>query len=154
QMGIWIGASVHEVAQVVAAASAVSATALAVAVVVKLGRVVLLAPMVALMGIAERRRTAPGAIGVEPRPRGQRPPVVPLFVRGFLARVGVRRVGFLPDEIVTAASWLTTALLTGAMFGLGTGVHLTTLVRTGGRAMLLAAMSTATALGVSLAGIY
>ncbi|MFS0702824.1 putative sulfate exporter family transporter, partial [Cellulomonas sp. 179-A 4D5 NHS] len=56
QVGVWIGASVHEVAQVVAAASGVSAAALAVAVVVKLARVALLAPLVAVVGALEHRR--------------------------------------------------------------------------------------------------
>ncbi|WP_221654898.1 YeiH family protein, partial [Actinotalea ferrariae] len=54
--GLWIGASVHEVAQVVAAGGAVSAAALAVATVTKLGRVVLLAPLVAGVGVVLRGR--------------------------------------------------------------------------------------------------
>ena len=56
QLGAWAGLSVHEVAQVVAAASPAGAAAVAVAVVVKLTRVVLLAPMVAGVSLVERRR--------------------------------------------------------------------------------------------------
>ncbi|NKY12010.1 putative sulfate exporter family transporter, partial [Cellulomonas hominis] len=53
--GLWAGMSVHEVAQVVAAAGTVSAAALTVAVVAKLARVLLLAPLVAGVGVARRR---------------------------------------------------------------------------------------------------
>ncbi|AYY13593.1 putative sulfate exporter family transporter [Actinobacteria bacterium YIM 96077] len=61
--GIWVGASVHEVAQVVAAAGAVGSAALAPAVVVKLTRVVLLAPVIAGLSVWQRRqeRHGPGA---------------------------------------------------------------------------------------------
>jgi uncharacterized integral membrane protein (TIGR00698 family) len=55
QFGLWTGASVHDVGQVVATAAAVPG-AMATAVVVKLTRVVLLAPLVAGMSVARRRR--------------------------------------------------------------------------------------------------
>ena len=48
QFGVWAGASVHEVGQVVAAASPAGAAVVATAVVVKLTRVVMLAPVVAV----------------------------------------------------------------------------------------------------------
>lgn len=151
QMGVWIGSSVHEVAQVVAAASIVSTTALTVAVVVKLGRVVMLAPLIAIVGGLERLRAERN----EPRERdaSKRPPLVPLFVLGFLAMVLVRSSDLLPTVVLELAQVVTTFLLTAAMFGLGTGVHLATLVRTGGRAAVLGAISTLIAVLVSLAGI-
>lgn len=166
--GLWIGASVHEVAQVVAAGGAVSAAALAVATVTKLGRVVLLAPLVAGVGLVVRSRRvtagptapAPGpASGPGPAPgygdgpavasRATRPPLVPLFVLGFLAAVALRSTGVLPEVVLDAASWATTALLTAAMVGLGAGVDVRRLRRTGGRAALLGAASTLVAAGVS-----
>src|SRR5699024_12070599 len=55
QAGVWIGASVHEVAQVVAAGGMVGATALAVATVVKLARVLLLAPAVVAVRLMDAR---------------------------------------------------------------------------------------------------
>lgn len=168
QVGIWIGASVHEVAQVVAAASGVSAAALAVAVVVKLTRVVLLAPLVALVGAAERHRdrTAPtgatgpadaaldAGTGAAPTTAARRPPLVPLFVLGFLAAVAVRSSGVVPDVALDGAQVVGTALLTAAMLGLGADVHVPTLVRTGGRALALGAVSTAVTASTSLAGLY
>lgn len=153
--GLWIGASVHEVAQVVAAGGAVSAAALAVATVTKLGRVVLLAPLVAGVGVVLRGRRLDAAHharsagdGAAPG-RAPVPPLVPLFVLGFLATVALRSTGVVPDAVLDVASFVTTALLTAAMVGLGAGVDLRRLVRTGGRAATLGAASTLVAATVS-----
>ncbi|HEX4702547.1 MAG TPA: putative sulfate exporter family transporter [Pseudonocardiaceae bacterium] len=131
-LGTWAGLSVHEVAQVVAAATPAGAAAVAAAVVVKLSRVVLLAPMVAAVGMAERRR--------QPHATGRRPPVVPLFVLGFLVTIGLR--GLLPTTVLHGASTLTTLVLAGALFGLGTTVRAPALMRTGPKALLLGLCST------------
>jgi uncharacterized integral membrane protein (TIGR00698 family) len=134
-LGAWAGLSVHEVAQVVAAASPAGAAAVAVAVVVKLTRVVLLAPMVAGMSILQRRR---GAVTES----GKRPPLVPLFVLGFLAAMSLRSTGALPAPVLSAAQVLTTLLFAAALFGLGTGVRLGSLLRSGRRGLTLGAAST------------
>ena len=59
--GMWIGASTHEVAQVVAAGGTVSGAALAVAVTVKLARVITLAPIIAVLQCSCGAGTQPGA---------------------------------------------------------------------------------------------
>jgi uncharacterized integral membrane protein (TIGR00698 family) len=133
-LGTWAGLSVHEVAQVVAAATPAGPAAVAAAVVVKLSRVVLLAPMVAAVGLAERRRRPVGG--------GRRPPVVPLFVVGFLVMIAVRSTGVLPAGLLGVTGTATTLLLAGALFGLGTTVRIPTLVRTGPKALLLGLAST------------
>ncbi len=144
--GIWSGLAVHEVAQVVATASTAGAAALAVATVVKLGRVVLLAPVAALVSVglrrsAEPRRSASGAT-----------PIVPLFVIGFLALVLIRSTGVVPEPVLGAASVTATLLLAAAMFGLGTGIDIPHLARTGGRGLILGGISTAFLAGITLAG--
>ena len=48
----WAGASVHEVGQVILAASPAGAAVVAIAVVVKFTRILMLAPVVALLGAA------------------------------------------------------------------------------------------------------
>ncbi|KAA2259560.1 putative sulfate exporter family transporter [Solihabitans fulvus] len=139
------GMSVHEVAQVVAAASPLGAAAVTVAVVAKLSRVVLLAPMVAAVSLVERRR--------RPATEGKRPPLVPLFVLGFLGMVAVRSLGVLPGGVLDATKTLTTLLLAGALFGLGCGVRIGALVRTGPRALLLGLLSTLLVTGVAFAAL-
>ncbi|WP_203433428.1 YeiH family protein [Jiangella asiatica] len=160
--GVWVGASVHEVAQVVAAAAVAGEAALVVAVLAKLGRVVMLAPLVTCVALADRgaeptaRRATGGATDAaaeDPRRGVRRPPVVPLFVAGFLAMATVRSTGLLPSGVVSTAETVSTLLLAGAMFGLGAGVHLRTLIRTGGRSAALGAVSTLIAAGVAYAGL-
>lgn len=145
-LGAWAGLSVHEVAQVVAAASPAGAAAVAMAVVVKLTRVVMLAPMVAAVGIMQRRRGAT-------TPDGKRPPIVPLFVLGFLATMCLRSTGAVPDALLSAAQVLTTLLFAAALFGLGTAVRIGALLRTGRRGLALGAASTVLVGGVAMAAL-
>ena len=143
--GLWAGMSVHEVAQVVAAAGAISAVALTVAVVAKLARVVLLAPLVAVVGLQHRRSGA--------QTTGKRPPIVPLFVVGFLIAVLIRTSGLLPDAVSSMARTATTLALGAAMVALGSQVRVGKLVRGGGRALALGGVATAIAMSVSLGGL-
>lgn len=142
RLGAWAGLSVHEVAQVVAAASPAGAAAVAVAVVVKLTRVILLAPMVAGVGLMHRRRgTGAG---------GKRPPIVPLFVVGFLVMIAARSTGLVPEAVLSFTGTLTTLLFAAALFGLGSEVRLGKLLQTGKRGLVLGALSTLLVGSVSL----
>ncbi|WP_182897470.1 YeiH family protein [Microbispora sp. H10830] len=143
--GVWAGASVHEVAQVVATAQAVGGAALTTAVVVKLTRVVLLAPLIAGVTLWRRRTAAPT--------EGRRPPVVPLFVAGFLAMAALRSLGVLPPASLSALKTAETLLFTAALFGMGAAVRLRALLRTGRRAVALGALSTTLVTLVALAGV-
>ena len=147
QAGLWIGASVQEVGQVVAAAGVVSATALAAATVAKLARVVLLAPLTAGVALVRRGREDAGSAD-----RAKVAPI-PLFVVGFLIAVLVRSTGLLPVGLLTVAETASNLMLTAAMFALGTGVDIRRLIATGGRPLVLGAIATAIAVGVSLAGV-
>ena len=135
QFGHWVGAGVHDVGQVVATAQIAGPAALAVAVVVKLTRVLLLAPIVAVIAVGERRRETRVAT-VTDAPVS-RPPLVPLFVAGFLAAVLVRTFAPLPDAVLAGADTVQTYLLAAALFGLGAAVNLGSILRTGGRALLV-----------------
>ncbi len=116
----WIGLSVHEVAQVAAAAPA---TGMATAMAVKLSRVALLAPIAA--GVNRRQG-----------------PVVPLFLLGFLGMVALRSTELLPTGVLDVTKSATTVLFAAAMFGLGTAVRPRSLLATGPRALLLGLLST------------
>ncbi len=129
QFGTWAGAGVHDVGQVTATASAYAEVSLAPALLVKLTRVILLAPLVAGVGLWRRRQHRDVA--------GKRPPVVPLFVVGFLGMIALRATGWLSDEALLRAKDLEQALLTAGMFGLGCGVAFARLRRLGGRPLAL-----------------
>ncbi|MGY1661857.1 YeiH family protein [Geodermatophilus sp. SYSU D00705] len=147
QFGIWVGASIQEVGQVVAAAGTGGAAVVAVAVVVKLTRVLLLAPVVAAVSV-RRRLAEPGR-----ETAATRPPLVPLFVLGFLACVAVRSTGIVPEDALTVISQVQVAALGAALFGMGAGVQLRSLFRGSGSALLVATASTLLVAGVSLAGV-
>lgn len=173
QTGVWIGTAVHEVGQVVASAGFVTdPSVLDVATLTKLGRVVLLAPLVGVVGYLEtRREKAIVEMGreralAEGRVQGDYFPdldlergkmvTVPLFVLGFLAAMAIRSVAVWMHWYPTLEpgfhllDWFATALLTVAMGAMGAGVHLKTLINRGGKGLVLGAAATVVAILVSL----
>lgn len=166
--GLWAGGAIHEVAQVVAAGGVLGGGALALAVVVKLARVLMLAPVIAVLSMRERRRAAaaevpgtssaeasdtPGAESASPLPAAQLPPIVPLFVAGFLAMVVVRSFVPVPMVALDIAGVAQTLLLSAAMFALGCGVKVRSLVRVGPRPFVLAGASTLLVASLALVGV-
>jgi uncharacterized integral membrane protein (TIGR00698 family) len=144
--GSWVGASVHDVGQTVATADRVGG-ALTAAVVVKLTRVVLLAPLVA--GVALLRARGRGT----PVGAGRRPPVVPLFVAGFLAAIALASTRVVPAAVLSVAHGVQSVLLTAALVGLGTGISLRALRHTGGRALALGLLSWLLVAAVAYVGV-
>ena len=129
QFGAWAGASVHDVAQVAATASSGGAAVVAVAMVVKLTRVALLTPIVIGVNISRSRESGQRS--------EDRPPVLPLFVVGFLAMVVVRSTGWLSEDVIGAARSVEGWLLAAALVGLGAGVRIDRLRRLGPAPLLL-----------------
>lgn len=144
--GMWAGASIHEIAQVVAAGGIIGGGALAAAVIAKLARILMLAPVVAVLSVRQRRR---GNLN----PEAKRPPIVPLFIIGFLAMILIRSFCNLPQGVIDAGSMIQTALLSAAMFGLGCGVKIRNLMNVDVRPFILAAISTLIVAGIAYTGI-
>ncbi|MGW7072551.1 YeiH family protein [Streptomyces sp. NPDC054855] len=147
EFGRWAGASVHDVGQVVATAQTAGAGALGDAVLVKLMRVAMLAPLVAGVGLSLRARSVARGAGK------RRPPVLPLFVAGFLGMVAVRSTGWLPGSALDLAGHAQELLLAAALFGLGAAVDLPSLTRTGGRVAALGLCAWVVVAGVSYVGV-
>lgn len=144
--GMWAGASIHEIAQVVAVGGIIGGGALAAAVIAKLARILMLAPVVAVLSVRQRRR---GNLN----PEAKRPPIVPLFIIGFLAMILIRSFCNLPQGVIDAGSMIQTALLSAAMFGLGCGVKIRNLMNVDVRPFILAAISTLIVAGIAYTGI-
>lgn len=89
--GIFLGATIHDVAQVVGAGFSVSDTAGEAATIVKLFRVTLLAPVVLAYSLSIRH-FVPEAATLD----GARPPLLPGFVVGFIALAVANSVGVVP----------------------------------------------------------
>lgn len=147
-LGSWIGASVHDVAQTVAAAGSTGDDAVkTAAIVVKLTRVVLLAPLVAGMSLWRRRRLSAPAAGTK------RPPVIPMFVVGFLLAIVGRTLNVLPKRSLDDIKTVETLLFAAAMVGLGAGVRFDRLRRIGPRPLVLGLGSWAMIAAVSAVGV-
>lgn len=150
QTGLWAGASVHEVAQVVAVGGTVGSAALASAVIVKLARVLMLAPVLTAIGLTRRlRNTNDPAATVG----GKRPPIMPLFVAGFIAMVIIRSLGFVPAPVLDIAKVAQQILLAAAMFALGAGVRFELFRKIGAEPFILAASATVIVGAVGLGGV-
>jgi uncharacterized integral membrane protein (TIGR00698 family) len=130
--GAWSGASIHEVGQVVVAGGLVGGAALQVAVAVKLGRVLLLAPVLAVMSWHSRQHATDG----------HRPPLVPLFVAVFVGCVALRSFVPLPEVALDIANGVQAAALAMAMFALGALLNVRVLRAAGAPVLGLAAAAT------------
>ncbi|MBG6085780.1 YeiH family protein [Zhihengliuella flava] len=152
--GYWAGAAVHDVGQVVATAQTAGAAALAAAVVVKLVRVLTLAPVTTVGAWTARRRAARhGTDGA--RQPGRRAPLVPLFVIGFALMVAARATGLVAPEALALAHLAQEALLGAALFGLGFAIDLRALFASASRSTgaALVAWAWIALLGLGVAAI-
>lgn len=131
--GLWTGASIHEVAQVVAAAFQGGQPAGEFGTVAKLSRVMLLAPLVLGLGAAALWRARGAADANHARPP------VPWFVFGFVAMVMVNSAGLVPADIKAPLVTLTTVLLTVALGAMGLETDIRKLRVKGLRPLMLGA---------------
>lgn len=112
EYGLWAGASIHEIAQVVAAAYQRGQEAGDFGTIAKLSRVIMLAPVVIALGLLARR--AAGG-----REAGGKAPPTPWFLLGFIALIGVNSVITIPAEAKAALVAATGFLLSMALAGMG-----------------------------------
>lgn len=151
EAGMWTGAAVHEVAQVVAVGGIIGGGALTVAVIVKLARVLFMAPVMVILSIHVRRQRK--LTHDSRKVSSKLPPLVPPFIIGFLLMVLVSSFVPLPSVVLNVAGVLQTICLTAAMFALGLGVRIETLKTVGGRPFVLGFLSTVLATTVAYVGV-
>lgn len=117
QSGIFLGGTIHDVAQVVAAGMMMGPEAGDAATVVKLFRVVLLMPVVLLIAFAFRKHAA-GAAAAAGSTK-EKVPLVPTFLIGFMVLVLVASTGMVPSAVVASASDVSRACLVIAISAAG-----------------------------------
>lgn len=139
--GIYVGATVHEVAQVVAAASGLGEQVANAAVITKMVRVMLLGPFLLLLTWWQARSIAASAPAGGSGADADRPRIgAPWFVWGFAVCVALRSAIDWPASAVqTLIAW-DNALLAIAMAALGLGTQLRAVVQAGTRPLVLAAV--------------
>ncbi|MGA2148220.1 MAG: YeiH family protein [Bryobacteraceae bacterium] len=128
QFGIYTGATVHEVAQALAAGRAVSQAASDTAVITKMLRVLLLAPVLVIVSRLRRRGTAGAARRID----------FPWFVAWFGAVILAQSLVKIPAAARAHLIDLDTVLLSSAMFALGVATSWRQMRKAGTRPLLLA----------------
>ena len=142
--GIFLGATIHEVAQAVAAGLSVSDAAGEAATITKLLRVACLGLIVLAIGAIGRGR-APGA---------SRPPLVPLFVIAFFLLAALSSTGAVPAEAMAVAREVSRALLLLAIAAIGLKVSLARLASTGLRTLLSVSISSVVLTALVIGGLW
>lgn len=156
QLGLYIGSTIHEVAQVVAAGNAVSTEALAhlgtaphaaaqqvaqisaanvatTAVIVKMTRVLLLAPVLLILGALLSRGQAGGK---------KNKIVIPWFAVWFIVVIGIHSLPILPTKLIAMINVADNLLLTMAMGALGLETYWGKIKGVGAKGVLLGALLT------------
>ena len=135
--GVYAGSTIHEVAQVFAAAHSVSNAAADTAVITKMVRVMMLAPFLLMLSLWTTRRAA----SVTQDSAAEAGKIhVPWFAFGFIGMVLFNSLALLPQPVVSAAIHLDNLLLAMAMAALGVGTQLSAIRTAGLRPLLLAAL--------------
>ena len=127
--GAFIGATVHDVAQVVGAGFSISETAGETSTLVKLIRVSFLAPVVIVITLLWSRADTEGD--------GTRPPIVPGFVLGFLCLATLNSLGLIPQIVGDFLAKLSSWALLSAIAAVGMKTDLRNIVKVGGGAITL-----------------
>lgn len=127
--GLWAGASIHEVAQVIGAGFQNGAQAGETATVAKLTRVALLAPMVIALGLVARRGSADASAAKPP---------MPWFVAAFVAVVALNSLIEIPAQTHAAIALAAQIMLTMGLAAMGLQADISQLRSRGLRPLALA----------------
>ncbi len=168
EFGIWAGIAIHATPQVMAAGFAYGEAAGEIAVIVKLVRVLLLAPLVVGLGFwyaREKRKRSQAHV----TRRASLTTLFPPFILGFIALAIANTLHLLPDFTVhlhesplwaagevplsmsRAVTTVSSFLITMAMAGVGLGVHLPTLRTVGVKALYVGMFAAVVISGFSYA---
>lgn len=140
--GVYIGSTLHEVAQVIAAARPLGDDAANAAVVSKMVRVLALAPLLVVLactmpaeGLALEAGSGEGALR---RAAGHAWRAMPWFAAGLLGVTLLNSAGAIPATWHAPIDAIDTGMLACAMFAIGTQTHVPMLLKSGVRPLLCA----------------
>lgn len=130
QFGVMAGMTLHEIAHAVAAGGVAGEVGMNAAIITKLSRVLLLAPVALFLAHLHRRQN-----------NANTPLPIPWFMGGFILASAIGTLLPLPDILLSGLVQAAYILLGMAMAALGIGVHFDIVIRTGGRPFLAAFIS-------------
>jgi uncharacterized integral membrane protein (TIGR00698 family) len=142
--GIFIGATIHDVAQVIGAGFAFSHDAGNTATIVKLARVAMLLPVILCVGLATRSANPESS---------DRPPLLPWFATAFAVLVVLNSLLPIPQLIRDAGSNLSRFFLVSSIAALGMKTRFREILSVGWKPVALMLMETIFIAGIALAAI-
>ncbi|UTW58289.1 YeiH family putative sulfate export transporter [Kordiimonas sp. SCSIO 12603] len=134
--GMFLGATIHDVAQVIGAGYAISDTAGETGAVVKLMRVACLVPAVFMIGLVYREK------GSECDGKTTTGPLLPLFLIGFLLLVGINSAGLIPEFAAAEISSFSRWCLVTAVAALGVKTNVKEILGVGPRPLMALSLQT------------
>ena len=145
KFGIYIGSTIHEVAQVVATADAISENVTNTAVIAKMVRVIMLAPfLIALSAFVSFTGNSSNSSSEEGKSRNDTKNSIgkffPVFAIFFLIAIGINSTGYISQPIRTNLIHLDNFLLALAMGALGLTTHISAIAKAGIKPLQLAAI--------------
>ncbi|HBF36759.1 MAG TPA: putative sulfate exporter family transporter [Firmicutes bacterium] len=130
QLSGMMGVSLEEIAHVVAAGSVLPASYASNALITKLGRVILLVPVIVVLDLiinAEERKKTGGRVKVQ----------FPLFVLGFLGVSILNSLGIIPKAVVSVLLYVSQWLLAASMIAIGLNLKINDFRKEGIRPIVL-----------------
>jgi uncharacterized integral membrane protein (TIGR00698 family) len=121
--GVFLGGSIHEVAQVVGAGYSMSRETGDVATIVKLMRVAMLLPVIICAAMITRAQSGSNA--------GPRPPLLPWFAVAFVVVAAVNSVGWIGEGVQAFGNELSRACLAVSMSAIGMNTQLKEILAVG-----------------------
>lgn len=138
-MGLFTGATVHEVAHVVGAANAMGPEVSNTAIIVKMIRVMMLVPVLLIIAwVVSRNLKSNNTVATDGKEKAKI--TIPWFAILFLVVIAFNSLGLLPENIVNGINQLDTFLLTMAMAALGAETSIDKFKKAGFKPFLLAAV--------------
>lgn len=148
QAGVFLGGTIHDVAQVVGAGYSISDETGDTATLVKLIRVTMLAPVVLIFALSVR------SLGAVPTDGTKRPPLMPAFVIGFLVMAAIGSFGVVPVVVTDFLGDISRWALLAAIAAVGMKTSLQRIAKVGKQAVILIIAETIFIGGFVLVGLY
>jgi len=148
--GVFLGGTIHDVAQVVGAGFSISPEVGETATLVKLIRVSMLAPVVLAFSLIIRM----GNLGGEAETSGKRPPLLPSFVVGFLILAVINSFGLVPKVVADWAGDFSRWALLVSIAAVGVKTSIKKMLEVGGGAIALMVAETLFLGGFVLIGLH
>lgn len=132
QFGMFVGASIHEVAQALVAGNNVSSEAGTIAIIVKMTRVLLLVPALISLSLFER--------GMQKNSNKKFKITIPWFAVLFIVMIGFNSLHLLPASLINLINKFDIFLLTMAMAAIGIETNIQKIKKVGLKPLYLATL--------------